>query len=54
VSPDRTLQHEVATFLQERGDLLGDELRPLVDDQRPVEILGVVDPVLDLVKVISK
>ena len=48
---DDGLLEAVAAFLQEVGDFLGDELGAVVDDQRAVEILGVVDAVLDLVAV---
>ena len=42
------LLEAVAAFLQELGDLFGDELGAVVQHQRAVEILGVVDAVLDL------
>jgi hypothetical protein len=48
---DDGLLEAVAAFLQEVGDLLCDELGAVVDDQRAVEILGVVDAVLDLLAV---
>ena len=43
------LLEAVAALLQEVRDLLGDQLRAVVDDERPVEVLLVVDAVLDLV-----
>ena len=46
---DDGLLEAVAAFLQELGDLLRDQLRAVVEHQRAVEILGVVDAVLDLV-----
>ena len=48
---DDGLLEAVAAFLEELGDLLGDQLGALVDDQRAVEVLLVVDAVLDLVAV---
>ena len=45
---DDGLLETVAAFLQELGDLLRDELGAVVEHQRSVEILGVVDAVLDL------
>ena len=48
---DDGLLEAVAALLQELGDLLGDELGAVVDDERAVEILLVVDAVLDLVAV---
>ena len=48
---DDGLLEAVAAFLQELGDLSGDELGALVDDEVPVEILLVVDAVFDLVAV---
>ena len=45
---DDGLLEAVAALLEEVGDLLRDELRPLVDDERAVEVLLVVDPVLDV------
>ena len=45
---DDRLLEPVAALLQELGDALGDELGALVDDQRAVEILLVVDAVGDL------
>ena len=50
---DDGLLEAVAAFLQELGDLLGDALGALVDDQVAVEVLLVVDAVLDLVAVRS-
>jgi hypothetical protein len=44
---DRLLE-AVAALLQKLGDFLGDELGAIVQHQRAVEILGVVDAVLDL------
>ena len=48
---DDRLLEAVAALLEELGDLLGDELRAVVDHERAVEVLLVVDPVLDLVAV---
>ena len=48
---DDGLLEAVAALLEELGDPLGDELGAVVDDQRAVEVLLVVDPVLDLVAV---
>ena len=45
---DDGLGHPVAALLQELGDLLGHQPRSVIQHQGPVEILGVVDPVLDL------
>ena len=45
---DDGLLEAVAAFLQELGDLLGDQLGAVIDDERAVEILGVVDAVFDL------
>ena len=42
------LLEAVAALLQELGDLLRDQLGAVVQHQRAVEILGVVDAVLDL------
>ena len=41
----------VSAFLQERRDLPGHELGPLIQDQRAVEVLDVVDAVLDLLAI---
>ena len=46
---DDGLLEAVAALLEELGDLLGDQLGAVVEDQRAVEILLVVDAVLDLV-----
>ena len=48
---DDGLLEAVAALLEELGDLLGDELGAVVDDEGAVEILLVVDAVLDLVAV---
>ena len=48
---DDGLLETVAALLEELGDLLGDQLGAVVDHQRAVEILGVVDAVLDLLAV---
>ena len=48
---DDGLLEAVAALLEELGDLLGDQLGAVVDDQRAVEVLLVVDAVLDLVAV---
>ena len=45
---DDGLLEAVAALLQELGDLLGDQLGAVVEHQRAVEVLGVVDAVLDL------
>ena len=42
------LLEAVAAFLEELGDLLRDQLGAVIEHQRAVEILGVVDAVLDL------
>ena len=47
---DDGLLEAVAAFLQELGDLLRDELGAVVEHERAVEILRVVDAVLDLVR----
>ena len=48
---DDGLLEAVAALLQEVGDLLGDELGAVVDDERAVEVLRVVDAVFDFVAV---
>ena len=48
---DDGLLEAVAAFLEELGDLLRDQLGAVVEHQRAVEILGVVDAVLDLLAV---
>ena len=48
---DDGLLEAVAAFLEELGDLLGDQLGAVVDDEGAVEVLLVVDAVLDLVAV---
>ena len=48
---DDGLLEAVAAFLQELGDLCGDALGALVDDQIAVEVLLVVDAVFDLLAV---
>ena len=45
---DDGLLEAVAALLEELGDLLGDQLGAVVEHQRAVEVLGVVDAVLDL------
>ena len=45
---DDRLLEPIAALLEEVRDLLRDELRPVVDDERAVEVLLVVDSVLDL------
>ena len=44
---DRLLE-AVSAFLEELGDSLGDQLGAVIDDERPIEVLLVVDPVRDL------
>ena len=48
---DDGLLEAVAALLQEIGDLLGNQLGAVVDDERAVEILRVVDAVFDLLAV---
>ena len=45
------LLEAVAALLEELGDLFRDQLRAVIQHQRAVEILGVVDAVLDLIAV---
>ena len=44
----------VSAFLQERRDLSGHELGPLIQDQSAVEVLDVVDVVLNLLAIAVK
>ena len=48
---DDGLLEAVAALLEELGDLAGDQLGALVDDERAVEVLLVVDAVFDLLAV---
>src|SRR6185436_13598627 len=48
---DDGLLKAIATLLQEAGYLLRSQLGTIVQHQRAVEVLGVVDPVLDLLTV---
>ena len=41
----------VVAFFQEVGDFPGNELGAVVDDERAVKVLGVVDAILDLISV---
>src|SRR3546814_4633061 len=50
-SEDDSLLVTVAAFLEELRYLFGDELGAIIQHQVPVEILGVVDAVFDLVPV---
>ena len=45
------LLETVAALLEELGNLLRDQLGAVIDDEGAVEVLGVVDPILDLVAV---